>query len=227
MSNALNPTFKCQKRGIPARDALHLHYPFDFVGFAPYKAFRRRSVILQEHPNLGAYEFRHWCVVFAGTLMIAVFWLLTPLSSAILNTTAIIHSSSGIATIPCTLIPMAQQPDALTGGFMMTVDGSLWLDQYLPGYTTKYNALMPFVVNASDPILLSNITWTSATTMYSTTLSCKPAIVFNTPSGTSYSNGKGSIASAVFDISFAWYIGHYSNDDTITVARPKNSRIPS
>lgn len=43
----LEPYFQMSKAvGVPVRDSLYLHYPFDFVAFAPYRALRRRSVIL-------------------------------------------------------------------------------------------------------------------------------------------------------------------------------------
>lgn len=146
--------------------------------------------------------------------MVTIFWALTPLISAVFSTTTITHLSNGVATTTHVLSPMAEQPDALTGGFMMTAYGSLWLDQDLPGYTTKDSALMPFVVNSSDHLLLSNKTWTSTTTMYSTTLACKPAIISNSALGISYSNGNGCVAVAGFGTSpeiTAWYIGYYMN----------------
>jgi len=95
---------------------------------------------------------------------------------------------------------------------MKTAYGSLWLDQDLPGYTTKDNALLPFVVNSTDRSLLSNETWTTTTTRYSTILACKPAITINPTSGVSYSNGNGCVALAGFETSSnitAWYIGYY------------------
>ena len=39
----LEPYFQMSKEGgVPARDSLFLHYPFDFVAFAPYRAIRRK-----------------------------------------------------------------------------------------------------------------------------------------------------------------------------------------
>lgn len=213
----LEPYFQMSKNGgVPARDSLYLHYPFDFVAFAPYRALRRRSVIVREYEDVRAYDYRHWSVVFAGAIMVAIFWALTPLTSAVFSTAAITHFSSGVATTTHALSPMAEQPGALTVGFMMTAYGSLWLDQDLPGYTTKDSALTPFVVNSSDHLLLSNKTWTSTTTMYTTTLACKPAIISTSNLGLSYeySNGNGCVASAGFNTSSeitAWYIGYYMN----------------
>ena len=44
----LEPYFQMSKKeGALAQDSLFLHYPFDFVAFVPYNAFRRRSVQLQ------------------------------------------------------------------------------------------------------------------------------------------------------------------------------------
>lgn len=149
--------------------------------------------------------------------MVAIFWALTPLISAVFNTTNITRTSSGVATMTHALTPVVEQPDALTGGFMMTAYGSLWLSQDLPAFTTKDSALMPFAVTSSDRLLLSNTTWTSTTTMYTTTLTCEPAVVLKTTSGTSYSNGNGCVALAGFDTSSnvtAWYIGNYMTQFT-------------
>ncbi len=39
----LEPYFQMSKEeGAPPRDSMHLHYPFEFVAFAPLRALRRR-----------------------------------------------------------------------------------------------------------------------------------------------------------------------------------------
>ncbi|KAH7357701.1 hypothetical protein B0T11DRAFT_354198 [Plectosphaerella cucumerina] len=51
-------------------DSLFLKYPYDFMAFVPFRAARRR----------------HWATFLAGTTMILIFWLITPLQSAIIGT---------------------------------------------------------------------------------------------------------------------------------------------
>lgn len=123
----------------------------------------------------------------------AVFWAVTPLVSAAFNSTRITQTASSIANTSAALAPVADQISALTSGFMMTAYGVVWLGQDLPGYTTNDSALLPFVVGSTDKPTLLDEAWTSTTTMYSTTLACKPAIVENTTTGPTYSNGHGCV----------------------------------
>lgn len=125
--------------------------------------------------------------------MMAVFWAVTPLVSAAFNSTRITQTASSIANTSAALAPVADQISALTSGFMMTAYGVVWLGQDLPGYTTNDSALLPFVVGSTDKPTLLDEAWTSTTTMYSTTLACKPAIVENTTTGPTYSNGHGCV----------------------------------
>ncbi|KAG7121887.1 hypothetical protein HYQ44_002785 [Verticillium longisporum] len=56
--------------GATAKNSILLAYPYDFVGTVPIKAARRR----------------HWPTFLAGTVMVIIFWLITPLQSAIMGT---------------------------------------------------------------------------------------------------------------------------------------------
>ena len=149
--------------------------------------------------------------------MMAVFWAVTPLVSAIFNATRITHTANSVAHTSAALTPVANQASALTSGFMMTAYGVLWLGQELPGYTTNDSALLPFVVDSKEDSSLLDEAWTSTTTMYSTTLTCKPAIMENTTSGSSYSDGHGcviaptSLPSGQGTNLTTLYIGYYMN----------------
>lgn len=67
----LEPWFQLsRKEGASASSSLLLEYPFDFLPFVPITAFRRK----------------HWGVFFAGVIMLMVFWMITPLQSAIFST---------------------------------------------------------------------------------------------------------------------------------------------
>ena len=127
------------------------------------------------------------------------------------------YTKDGIATRTHNIIPLKEQLNTLTTGFMMTAYGFLWLSQELPSFTTKDSVLMPFSVRSSDHREPTNRTWTSTTTTYSKTLACKSAVTWETISGINYSNSNGCVASAGFDIGpeiTARYIGYYASDFT-------------
>ena len=49
--------------GSSGKDSILLSYPVDFLAFVPIKAAK----------------LRHWSVVGAGTAMVMIFWVITPL----------------------------------------------------------------------------------------------------------------------------------------------------
>lgn len=194
----LEPFFQLSRSsGARAEDSLSLHYPFDYVAWASYKAFKKR----------------HWSVVLASSAMMVVFWVVTPLLSAVIETKTIIQDRNATMTSSKTLAPLQDQVYSLTTGFMMTAYSALWLGQPLPGFVTNDVAMLPFTTEASDTPSLSNATWSSTTTAYSTSLHCEPARINGNGSEVSYSNGKGCATdpgALVFDVSqnfTALYIG--------------------
>ncbi|CZT49573.1 uncharacterized protein RSE6_10441 [Rhynchosporium secalis] len=138
----LEPWFQMSKpAGATADDSLLLQYPFDFLPFIPITAFRRR----------------HWAVFLAGTTMILIFWVITPLQSAIFNTgtvTRVIASDMGTSA---GLVPLASQTTLLNVNFLNTAYGISWLQQQVPQFTTPNFAMFPFQPSLSHrrPLLTS------------------------------------------------------------------------
>jgi len=94
----------------------------------------------------------------------------------------------------------------------MTAYGIIWLEQAVPSFTAYGGALMPFIMGSGQQRPFLNTTWTTTTTMYKTTLACQPALVSNSTSGVSYSNGKGCVAELGLPATndpTALYIGWY------------------
>jgi len=125
--------------------------------------------------------------------MVLLFWVVIPLISAIFTFSVTRKDIDGVATDSASLMPLGEQSSNLTSGFMMNAYRSLWLDQALPGFTSREFALLPFEMHSADTEAVQDPTWTSDTFMYSTNLSCKPAIVQQTPQGESYDNGDGCV----------------------------------
>ncbi|CZS99632.1 uncharacterized protein RCO7_07940 [Rhynchosporium graminicola] len=188
--------------GATADDSLLLQYPFDFLPFIPITAFRRR----------------HWAVFLAGTTMILIFWVITPLQSAIFNTgtvTRLIASDMGTSA---GLVPLASQTTLLNVNFLNTAYGISWLQQQVPQFTTPNFAMFPFqpvVTSSSTP---SDESWSTDADIYSTSLICTPAEVLIEPKGYKFSNGRGCsvsqvvLATTTFDTQYmVSYIGYHGN----------------
>ncbi len=108
-------------------------------------------------------------------------------------------------------------------GFMMTAHGHLWLGQDLPAFTTADAAITPFKIQSTMHPRLLNETWTATTKMYSTSLSCEPAITIKSDKGVldqRYDNGKGCVitpGSITFDditTCEGLYIGYYVDEQS-------------
>ena len=126
--------------------------------------------------------------------MMVIFWALTPLINAVFQ---IAHENSSAANIAAAVVPAGQWFCTLTSGFLMTAYGILWLDQDLLRFTINDSALLPFASASTDAVPISNGTWTSRTTMYSTTLACKPTMLVHMTEGSSYSDGNRQVVLAV------------------------------
>ncbi|KAI4262132.1 MAG: hypothetical protein L6R42_002686 [Xanthoria sp. 1 TBL-2021] len=171
----LEPYFQLSRpMGADAADSIWLHYPFDFIAYAPLKALRRR----------------HWAVVFAGTSTMLIFWGVTPLVSSIFAQSMVVVEFNTTARPTATLMALSDQSPALNTGFMLTAYGFIWLGQTLPGFVSSQGALEPFEVDMVQGQGFENKTWTAETTLYGTSANCNAAIIQNGKLGLSYSNGK-------------------------------------
>ncbi|KAL8949296.1 MAG: hypothetical protein Q9222_004582 [Ikaeria aurantiellina] len=198
----LEPYFQLSKPdGATAADSLLLHYPFDFVAYAPFKALRKR----------------HWAVVFAGTAMMCIFWGVTPLASSVFAQSAVTIERRSTASMTASLMPLEKQSSALNTAFMMTAYGIAWLGQAVPGYVTSDGVVQPFRVDDIFEKELANMTWTAQSTLYGTTLNCNPAIIKNDMGSMWYSDGKGCTVNVGLDSVSEFsgvYIGYYTDQHT-------------
>ncbi|RDW62552.1 hypothetical protein BP5796_10854 [Coleophoma crateriformis] len=190
--------------GASGANSLLLQYPFDFLPFIPVTAARKK----------------HWGVFFAGSIMLLVFWAITPLQSAIFNTGTVTRTIETTMADTGRLLSLEAQTSGLNANFLNTGYGISWLNQTLPSFTTANSAMLPFSpANDSGPSSSSEV-WTTTTDVYSTNLTCWPAIVTQqTPyPGYTFDNGKGCILSDVVlasttgtDRYMLNYIGYYNN----------------
>ncbi|KAF5506745.1 hypothetical protein CGCS363_v005268 [Colletotrichum siamense] len=166
--------------GAKATHSIFLDYPYEFVAFAPLRAFRRR----------------HWATFYSGTVMILIFWLITPLQSAILGTGTInvreeVAVSSSQALVPSSDQIYSMDQSILNEGYAIT-----WLRQPLPAFTTADYTLLPFHVD-SDTTRAASTNWTGSTVKYWTEIECWPAEMFPGVPYWSFVDGRGCNATEV------------------------------
>ncbi|KAF9881071.1 hypothetical protein CkaCkLH20_01221 [Colletotrichum karsti] len=166
--------------GATAMRSIFLDYPYDFVAFAPIKAARRR----------------HWAVFYSGLVMVIIFWLITPLQSAILGSGPVnvrreVIVSSSQATLPGSEQVYSMDQSILNEGYAIT-----WLKQSLPPFTTSEYTLLPFAVE-SDTSQARLTNWTGSTVKYWTELECWPAASFYNKPDYDFLDGRGCNASEV------------------------------
>ncbi|KUJ06743.1 uncharacterized protein LY89DRAFT_661803 [Mollisia scopiformis] len=173
----LEPWFQLsQDGGATASNSLLLQYPFDFLPFVPITAVRRK----------------HWGVFFAGSVMLMIFWVLTPLQSAIFNTGSVSRNTKFNMTASLELLPLPLQDTGLNANFMNMAYGISWLDQRLPPYTTSDVALLPFQPTFSDSEIQATTTWSTISDVFYTNLTCSPAeVLLQEQLSYTFSNGKG------------------------------------
>ncbi|KAE8446044.1 hypothetical protein EG329_012552 [Mollisiaceae sp. DMI_Dod_QoI] len=172
----LEPWFQLsQEGGAPAMDSLLLEYPFDFLPFIPITAMRRK----------------HWGVFFAGSVMVMVLWIVTPLQSAIFNTGTVSRNLTANMITNASLSPFTQQSTALNANFMNMAYAISWLDQRLPPYTARDLALFPFQPTEDAVNFLPTESWSTTADVFYTNLTCSPAEVQLQGLSYTFSNGKG------------------------------------
>ncbi|RFU35191.1 hypothetical protein B7463_g1109, partial [Scytalidium lignicola] len=179
----LEPWFQLSKQeGASSTDSLLLQYPFDFLPFIPITAFRRK----------------HWSVFISGTIMLMIFWIVTPLQSAIFNTGTVTQTIRTDLGTSANLTPIKSQTSNLNTNFLNTAYGISWLGQKLPPFTTYDFTLLPFRPVENTVGVLPSETWSMNTTIYNTNLTCTPAIVKLEESFSySFDNGRGCMVSDI------------------------------
>ncbi|OAA75486.1 hypothetical protein LEL_07474 [Akanthomyces lecanii RCEF 1005] len=154
-----------REKGALGKDSLFLDYPVDFVAFVPFKAAKKR----------------HWAVFYSGTIVVLVFWLLTPMQGAVFGTAPVMVSHKTNMSHPMALVEASQQaqlldPAVLNAGYAIT-----WRSQEYPAFTAPDYALLPFSPCTASHLPAPAANWTSRTVRYWTELACRPAIVERHP----------------------------------------------
>ncbi|KUI71238.1 Protein AIG2 [Cytospora mali] len=152
----MQPWFELSRsHGANGDQSLLLNYPFEFLAFVPITAWKQR----------------HWPVFIAGTVMMLVFWAITPLQGAIFGKQAVVLTRSAAMSIRSGLIPVEEQAAAFDVSILNTAYGITWYNQDLPDFTTAEYALLPF--SPTENVALGvNETWTFNTTRFKTDLNC-------------------------------------------------------
>ncbi|OAQ77321.1 hypothetical protein VFPBJ_07793 [Purpureocillium lilacinum] len=193
----MQPWFELsQADGARGEDSLLLDYPVEFLAFVPLKAAKKR----------------HWPVFLSGTIMMLVFWVITPLQSAILGTGIALRTSPMNIVNRSQLLPVAEQaaklgPEALMIGYSMG-----WLNGTPPQFTTHDYALLPFYIDDDPSPKKSAANWTATTTKLTTELTCWPAQASRRGPNTTmmdFLNGQGCNATINFDYHSTTYMMQY------------------
>lgn len=151
--------------------------------------------------------------------MILIFWVVTPLQSAIFNTGTVTRLHTAAMATSGSLVPVDQQTGALNSNFLNLAYGVSWLNQTLPPFTTSEVAFLPFTIASETGSSLSTESWSTTVESFHTNLTCSPAEVVMEPTFTySFSNGKGCTVPGIALIDTAGigtysmsYIGYYDN----------------
>ncbi|RKU40229.1 hypothetical protein DL546_002383 [Coniochaeta pulveracea] len=177
----IQPWLEMSRRdGGTAEATLLLDYPFEFLAFLPFSAAKRK----------------HWLVFLGGTVMMLIFWAVTPLQGAIFGTQAVTVTQQVAAAVTARLMPLDRQLDSFDASIPNTAYSITWLKQPFPEFTTANYAYIPFRPSSSSHQIMPNETWTAETTALSTHLDCWPAVVTktDTPFEYTFDNGRGCTA---------------------------------
>lgn len=82
-----------RSHGAKAEQSLLLNYPFEFLAFVPIKAWKQR----------------HWPVFITGSIMMLIFWAITPLQGAIFGQQAVTVSRNRAMTPSSGLMAVEEQ----------------------------------------------------------------------------------------------------------------------
>jgi hypothetical protein len=129
--------------------------------------------------------------------MLIIFWIITPLQSAVFNIATVTRSVETNMTTTGQLVPLNTQTNVLNANFLNTAYGISWLNQSLPPFSTPQYTVFPFQPERLRQFTTHTETWETVTDAFGTWLSCTPANITLTPVGYTFNNGKGCIASEI------------------------------
>ncbi|KAF3022980.1 hypothetical protein E8E14_009900 [Neopestalotiopsis sp. 37M] len=192
-----------------AKPGVLLDYDFDFLPFVPLRAARRR----------------HWPVFYSGLIIVIIFWVITPLQSAIFGTGTAELTQAALLTASGGLIPVEEQAGLIDVSVLNGAFATIWLNQTYPQSLTAEVATLP-IQALEIPQGASSANWTGWTWQLSTELKCWPAIQRNgtsalltAPDDTAMvlDNGQGCTVPKAFAVQLSGvpyvirYIGWFDN----------------
>ncbi|KAJ9158275.1 Protein AIG2 [Coniochaeta hoffmannii] len=178
--------------GGTAESTLLLDYPFEFLAFVPIKAWKKK----------------HWLVFLAGTIMMLIFWAVTPLQSAIFGAQAVSVTKQLVTSDTAKLGTLEEQLNALDSSILNIAYGITWLKQPYPAFTTPAKALIPFQPLKPEAAVLPDETWTTSAVALSTDIHCWPAIVNKTELTDTFDFDNGQGCKATFEPSTHGRLGN-------------------
>jgi hypothetical protein len=104
---------------------------------------------------------------------VIIFWVLTPLQSAVFTTDQITRISPAIFSQSKILGDSTYQKKSLGDNLFATAYGAAWLGMNPAPFTTKSEAFIPFDIQQHSSKISTTETWTSETEVYSSKLVCK------------------------------------------------------
>ncbi|PTB69316.1 hypothetical protein BBK36DRAFT_1186748 [Trichoderma citrinoviride] len=169
--------------GATGRRSVFLDYPVDFVAFVPFKAAKQR----------------HWAVFYSGTVMVLIFWMITPLQSSILGNGPVLMNKTVTMSAPSMFMDSLTQATYMDQSVMNSGYAMAWLERSYPPFTTPDYTLMPFQPAESVQGNVAN--YSGITTKYWTDLKCWPAEIEHKPKMVdgyyNFINGMGCNASSI------------------------------
>ncbi|KAJ9206310.1 hypothetical protein DTO021D3_2153 [Paecilomyces variotii] len=206
-AKTLEPWYQLSKEsGSLGKNSIMLQYPAEFLASVPIGSMRRR----------------HWVVFCTSTILVVLFWAVTPVQSGIFAVKSVRKSQIQPVMASPGLLSPEEQSRALTMNFINQGYSVAWYGEKLPAFTTRTYALLPFLP-AGDDLSGSNQTWTGNTILYDTYLDCRPPVsVTDDEDWLTFDDGQGCIAREIIlsaedygrqNIS-AYYIGYDGDGGT-------------
>ncbi len=135
----IEPYFQLSKAEGPiASSSMLLSYSHDFPPFVPIKATRRKYLPPFLHLNCTRLMVAtHWAVVYSGTVMLLIFWGITPFQNAVIGQSDLQQTRDVRYTRSSGLIPLQQQLHALSAESFYTGFNVAWLKLQPPPFMTS------------------------------------------------------------------------------------------
>ena len=117
---------------------------------------------------------RHWNVFAAGTALVLIAWVITPLQSSLLTIQFMTQEVRTQFIHTARLGSYSSQAGDLDSSFLYFSYGVTWLGEEIEVFMTREFAAMPFIAYNVYEVTES---WTAVTRVYQTYLDCAPATI--------------------------------------------------